>query len=97
MSRYPAMRGPVEDGQVLKVAPGATYKTSPSSTGPLSLDSVTKNHPFKKKTWKKQRLCWKVEEKRMEGDDPEAGDASSSRYSGEVSEEIRRKGRDMNS
>ena len=25
MSHYPALRGPVEDGQVLKVAPGATW------------------------------------------------------------------------
>jgi hypothetical protein len=37
----------------IQVAQGATYKTCPSSTGPLSLDSVTTNLHFKKKKMEK--------------------------------------------
>jgi hypothetical protein len=70
----------------MKVALRATYKTCPSSIGPL--ESVTTNHlldgKIKKSLSLRIVLEWCKRRQRMAGEAPEGGACSSGRYSGEV-------------
>jgi hypothetical protein len=85
----------------IQVAPGATYKTAHLQLVPSALDSVTWNHIFKRKKMeegeKKRRIVLNGGRERMELKKLKKQDWSTSTYSGEVPEEMRWKGRDMNS
>jgi hypothetical protein len=43
----------------IQVAPGATFKTYPSSTGPLQLDCVTSNHILLKRKKVNNHIFWR--------------------------------------